>query len=127
MVIKIYSRVFTNDTDASLTFFEPLLGIKPDYRFKMGELEITGLGDICLVAGTNEVLDPIRQTRGPFIVDDLEKTKSLLLKGGAVITKAESDAPTGRLFYARHPDGTEVEYLQWHDDLVKRLIQDRKR
>ena len=44
MILKIYARFFTNDTDKSLKLLQVILGREPDYRFTMGDLEITGIG-----------------------------------------------------------------------------------
>jgi hypothetical protein len=93
-----------------------------DYRFTMGDLEITGIGDICLVCGTDHALAPYRDSKGPFIVDNLGATREELIELGATITRDQFQAKIGSVFFARHPDGTEVEYVQWKPDLVERLI-----
>jgi hypothetical protein len=122
MILKIYARFFTNDTDKSLKLLQVILGREPDYRFTMGDLEITGIGDICLVCGTDQALAPYRDSKGPFIVDDLDATREELIRLGATITRNQFQAETGSVFFARHPDGTEVEYVQWKPDLVERFI-----
>lgn len=123
-VLKTYLRVFTTDLAASLAVLEKLFGRGPDYRFKMPEagLEIVGIGDCCLVAGTAERLAPLRATQGPLVVDDLAATKALLSSLGAVMTAPEAESETGRYVYFRHPDGTTLEYVQWKPEVRKRVL-----
>lgn len=124
MILKTYLRLFTEDLDQSLVLLEQLVGRGPDYRFQMPELhlEIAGIGDFCVTAGTAAVLKPLRASQGPLVVDDLVATEALLVAGGAVVTKPVAESATGHYFYVRHPDGSEIEYVQWNPDLVKRLI-----
>ncbi|WP_375419263.1 VOC family protein [uncultured Hymenobacter sp.] len=123
MILKTYARVFTNDLAASLPLFQQLIGREPDVRFTYGEWEIVGIGDILLVAGTDEALAPIRGSYGPLIVDDLAATQLQLEQAGAVIVQPAAVGPTGTLLYARHPDGSTVEYLQFTPELVKQIIK----
>jgi hypothetical protein len=122
MILNFYARLFISDTNKSLKLLQAILGREPDYRFTMGDLEITGIGDICLVCGTDHALAPYRDSKGPFIVDNLGATREELIELGATITRDQFQAKTGSVFFARHPDGTEVEYVQWKPDLVERLI-----
>lgn len=127
MILRIYARMFTGNTNHSLALLEPLLGCKPDYRFQMGDLEITGIGDVCLVGGADAAIDPIRDTLGPFIVESLDEIRAWFLAKGATIVRDRVTAPTGELLYAEHPDGSKVEYLQWNAEMVDRFVDpDRK-
>jgi uncharacterized glyoxalase superfamily protein PhnB len=123
MILKTYARMFSADCDATLAMLERLHGRVPHIRFRFGEWELAGIGDMLVVAGTEEALAPIRDTQGPVIVRDIEAVQAELLAGGATITQPLVDAPTGRMLYARHPDGLHVEYVQWTDDLVERFIR----
>lgn len=124
MILKTHARLFTTNMDESLTLLQSLVGRGPDYRFQMKEagIEIAGLGDFCVVAGTLQNLQPFRSSHGPLVVDDLEQTKGILLERGAKITKPDAESETGRYFYAVHPDGSEVEYIQWKPELRKRIL-----
>lgn len=122
MILKKYARVFTNDLAASLPLFQQLVGREPDIRFTFGEWEIVALGNLLLEAGTDEALAPIRHSHGPLVVDNLEATQQQLEQAGAVITQAISASPTGTMLYARHPDGTSVEYVQWTPEYVKQIL-----
>ena len=124
MVLKTYARLFTENMDGSLAFLQTLLGKVPDYRFSMPEarIEVAGIGDICLVGGDAEALAPLMNTHGPLVVDELEKTKIELIANGATITKPEAWSETGQYFYALHPDGANVEYVEWRPDLRKAIL-----
>lgn len=128
MILKTYLRVFTENVEQSLALLQQLVGREVDMRFKMPAdgLEIVAIGDFCLVGGAAEVLAPIRACQGPVIVDDLTATTAALLAGGAEITKPEAQSPSGRYLYARHPDGTLVEYVQWKPELVQQFITARR-
>lgn len=98
------------------------MGRPPDVRLRYEGREIIGLGDILLIAGTEEALAPTRGIFGPVIVEDLAVTQQQLKQAGAVITQPPATGPTGTLLYARHPDGTLVQYLQRTPELVRQII-----
>jgi hypothetical protein len=122
MILKTYTRVFTNDADQSLVLFRRLHGSEPHLRLKFHGWDLIGIGDILIIGGTDEALAPIRDSHGPFIVDNLDETQKVLEQCGAQITQATAPAPTGRFLYARHPDGLLVEYVEWTPDLVEKWI-----
>ena len=124
MILKTYSRIFTGDMDLSLRFLEHLTGPKPDCRFRLPEMgiEVSGLADFCVVAGSKEKLDPLRGSQGPLIVDDLAATEKFLVGAGAVITKPNQATVTGRNLFARHPDGSVLEYVEWKPELRLRIL-----
>ena len=124
-VLKTYTRYFTHDTDASLALLRELLGQEPDYRFSMRGLEVTGIGDVCLVGGSEEAIAPIRGSQGPLIVDDLDELQALLRRRGATIIEPETAVETGRMIFAKHPDGEVVEYVEWKPELVSKIIADQ--
>lgn len=123
MILKTYTRLFTTDLDASLGVLIALHGNAPHLRFRFEDWELVGIGDILLVAGTEEALLPIRGSHGPWIVDDLDGARAALVEQGAAITRDIQPSPTGRFLYARHPDGIVVEYVEWHPDLVEQFIR----
>jgi predicted enzyme related to lactoylglutathione lyase len=125
MILKTYARWFTHDVDAALPALESIVGRQAEYRFAFGDLEIAGIGDFCVVAGCAEALAPYTGTVGPVVVDDLDATQALVLAAGASISRDEETSTTGRFFYARHPDGVEVEYLQWNPETVQKVFGTR--
>ena len=127
MILKTYSRIFTNDAEETLKAFLPLHREEPHLRLKFQDWDLIGIGDILIVGGTDESLEPIRDSHGPFIVEDADETLRLLEQAGAEITIPMYTAPTGRGFFARNADGTHVEYVQWTPDLVETFIRQPQR
>lgn len=123
MILKTYTRIFTTDLDASLSLLQAIHGTKPHMRFPFGDLSLAAIGDVLVVAGSEDALAPLRGSHGPWIVDDLEQTRSQLLALRAEILRDIEAVPTGTMLYARHPDGTVVEYVQWNADLVDEHIR----
>ena len=122
MILKTYARIFTNDAQKSLDAYVQAFGGEPHMRMRFGEWDLIGIGDVMFVGGTDEALAPIRDSHGPLIVDDLDETQRRLEEAGAEITKPISPAPTGRFLYARHPDGSSVEYTELKPELVEKWI-----
>ena len=81
-----------------------------------------GVKQVALSASTEEALEPIRGSFGPWIVDDIEETRSVLLANGASIVSDIEEVPTGRMMYVKHADGSVVEYVQWTSELVEKHI-----
>ena len=52
----------------------------------------------------------------------IDETRALLVEAGAEIVRDIAPVPTGRMMYARHPDGAVVEYVQWTPELVEQFI-----
>ncbi|QLE46028.1 VOC family protein (plasmid) [Nostoc sp. C052] len=122
MILKTYARVFTNDANKTLELFQKLHQTEPHLRLNFNDWELIAIGDTFIVGGTDESLVPIRDSHGPYIVDNLDETRSTLLEGGAEITQEIKPAPTGRFLYAKHSDGLLVEYVELNSDLVEKWI-----
>ena len=127
MILKTYARIFSDDAEKTLALLQPLHAGQPHLRFRFNDWDLIGIGDILIVGGTDESIAPIRGSIGPLIVDDLDETLTLLETAGAEITQRPVDVPTGRMLYARHPDGSIVEYVQWTSELVERFIRTPQR
>ena len=127
MILKTYARVFTNDAEKTLAAFQAINGGEPHVRLEFKGWHLIGIGDVFIVGGTDEALAPIRGSHGPLVIDDADETMATLKRLGSTITVPMYDAPTGRGFYARHPDGTEVEYVEWKPELVEKLIRTPQR
>jgi predicted enzyme related to lactoylglutathione lyase len=122
MILKTYTRIFSDNFQTSMTFLERFLGKTADITVQFEALKIGAIGGYCVVAGTAEALAPYRHTYGPIIVDDLIGTEERLVRAGAVVTVPIREAPTGLMLYVRHPDGAHVEYVQFKKELVDRII-----
>jgi hypothetical protein len=125
MILKSYVRWLTTDIDTTLATLQALVGHAAGYRFPFKKLEIAGIGDFCVVAGTDEDLAEYRNTLGPIVVDDLDATRTTLVAAGGEVSREVEESQTGRSFYGRHPDGVEAEYVQWNDEIADRVFGKR--
>jgi hypothetical protein len=60
--------------------------------------------------------------RVKLVVDDLAATENFLVEPGPVITKPNEATVTGRNLFARHPDGSVPEYVEWKPELRLRIL-----
>jgi hypothetical protein len=114
-VLKILSRLYVNDLDASIAFYEALTGEKCAVRFAYKEkgLELAQIGSLLLIAGNDQALEPFRATNLTIRVDSLSEFKEFLLKNGANIIRDVAKVPTGFNMIAKHKDGTTAEYVEF--------------
>ncbi len=75
-------------------------------------LELAQVGDILLIAGSEEALKPFRNTQATMLVDSLDEFKVYLEEKGAEIIRGPDKVPTGRNMTVRHPDGSVIEYVE---------------
>jgi len=113
-ILKILSRLYINDLNSVLDFYEELLGTPAAMRFEIPQigLELAQIGDILLIAGSDEALKPFRSTQATFLVDSLDGFKVYLEKKGAESIRGPNKVPTGRNMTVRHPDGSVIEYVE---------------
>ncbi len=127
MILKTYTRILTNDAEESLRVLCKLHVGEPHLRLRFDPWELVGIGDVLVVAGTDDALAPIRGSLGPWIVTDIDETRKVLIDSGAEIIREIASVPTGRMMYARHPDGAVVEYVQWTPELIEQFIEAPRR
>jgi predicted enzyme related to lactoylglutathione lyase len=117
-ILQILSRIYLprQQLAASTALYEHLLGVKAHLHFAYEEtgLELTQIGSILLIAGSEEALQPFRATTATFLVDDIEAYHQFLLAQGATIVSGPKRVPTGTNMTVIHPDGARIEYVQ-HD------------
>ena len=113
-VLKILSRLYVDDLNLAIEFYEGLLGIPTAMRFEISQigLELAQVGDILLIVGSEEALKPYRITQATFLVDSLDEFKAYLEEKGAEVIRESAKAPTGRNMTVRHPDGSVIEYVE---------------
>ncbi|MDN4633595.1 hypothetical protein QCD71_18900 [Sphingomonas sp. PsM26] len=122
MILKTYTRVLTTDIEATVATLKAVHGTEPHFRFDYDPLTLVGIGDVLAIGGTDAALEPIRGSFGPWIVEDIEATKGMLLANGASVLQDVKDITNGRMMYMRHADGSVVEYVEWTPELVERHI-----
>jgi predicted enzyme related to lactoylglutathione lyase len=113
-ILLTLSRLYINDLNSSLEFYEEILGTPAAMRFKIPQngLELAQIGSILLIAGSDEALKPFRSTQATFLVDSLDEFKAYMEEKGAKILRGPDKVPTGRNMTVRHPDGSVIEYME---------------
>ncbi|MPN53990.1 hypothetical protein SDC9_201659 [bioreactor metagenome] len=92
-------------------------------RFQVPQvgLELAQIGDILLIAGSEEALKPFRITQATFLVDSLDEFRAFLEERGAEIIRRPAKVPTGWNMTVKHPDGSVIEYVE-HSEPSKKQI-----
>jgi predicted enzyme related to lactoylglutathione lyase len=128
-VLQTFSRLYVNDLNSSLEFYEELLGTPAAMRFEIPQigLELAQIGNILLIAGSEEALKPFRSTQATFLVDSLDDFRVFLEKKGAEIIRGPNKVPTGRNMTIRHPDGSVIEYVEHSKAPEKKLEEQNKK
>ena len=113
-VLKILSRIYVNNLDDHIDFYENLLDSKTELRFSMPEagLELAQVGNILIIAGGEESLKPFKRTKATILVDSVYQFKTFLEEKGSKIIRGPSKVPTGTNMTVQHPDGSLFEYVQ---------------
>jgi predicted enzyme related to lactoylglutathione lyase len=120
-VLRTYGRVWVDDLERALPFFEELAGRAPDLRFAFKNVRSAAVGHFLIIdMPLRERADYPASTT--VVVSDLDELKRMLTAHGGRITVPEMNTETGRRLYARHADGAEVEYVEWTPELVERII-----
>lgn len=113
-VKKILSRVYTNNAEEAIRFYEELFQKRIASRFTMKSpaLEVINIDNLLIIAGTEEELATVKNTDVTFSVDSLDEYKNMLLKNDATILRDIRKVPTGFNMTVKHKDGIIVEYVQ---------------
>lgn len=113
-VLKTLSRLYVNDLNLAVEFYEELLGTPASLRFKMPQigLELAQVRDVLIIAGSEEALKPFKSTQATFLVDSLDEFKAYLEEKGAELIRGPNKVPTGRNMTVRHPEGSVIEYVE---------------
>lgn len=111
------NRFYVADIEAAIDFYEKILNQECKLRFKYPheDLELAQIGNILILAGSNEVLKPFRDTKATFLVDSIIDFKNFLLNNGATVIRDLKTVPTGMNMTVKHLDGTIVEYVEHHN------------
>jgi predicted enzyme related to lactoylglutathione lyase len=115
MIIKqILTRVYVNDMNSAIDFYERLTHEKCANRFeyKQVELEIARINNMLIIAGNDKALEPVRETSATFLVDSISEYKDFLIQNGSVIIRDIQHVPTGLNMTIKHEDGVIIEYVE---------------
>jgi len=113
-ILQTLSRLYVNDLNSALEFYEELVGSPAAMRFEIPQigLELVQIENILLIAGSDEALKPFRSTQATFLVDSLDEFKAYLEEKGAETLRGPNKVPTGRNMTVKHPDGSVIEYVE---------------
>lgn len=113
-VLRTLIRIYVEDLDSAVDYYEKLLGVKCDLRFLYSEvdLELASVGQFLLLCGSEESLKPFRDTQATLIVDSVDKFKQFFELNGTEIIRGPKAVPTGKNMTVVHPDGVIVEYVE---------------
>lgn len=113
-ILRTLTRVYTNNLDETLHFYEDLTGSAVAQRLAMPAigLELAQVQDILILAGSDASLQTFRPTQATVLVDSLEEYHAFLTTHGATIVRPPQNVPTGMNMTVRHPDGAIIEYVE---------------
>ncbi len=111
---QILNRFYVHDIEQSIEFYEKILNEKCTLRFKYSQvnLKLAQIGNILILAGSDDALKSFRDTQATFLVDSIIEFKDFLLSNGATIIRDLKEVPTGMNMTIKHLDGTIVEYVE---------------
>ena len=111
----ILNRFYVHNMDEAVEFYQRLLNDKCSLRFKYPQvdLELAQVGNVLLICGSDEALQPFKDTKATFSVDSIIEYKNFLLDNGATIIRDIRQVPTGLNMTVKHKDGTIVEYVEF--------------
>lgn len=70
------------------------------------------IGDILLIAGSDQALKSFRRMQATFLVDSLCEFKVYLEEKGAKILRVLDKVPTGRNMTVKYSNGSVIEYVE---------------
>lgn len=123
-ILQVLTRVYVSreQLETSVTFSKSLFGEQSGVRESYPEagIEAVQVGPLLLIAGSDQALGSLKATQANFLVDSLVEWKDFLLESGATLLDGPKQAPTGPEMRVKHPDGTQIKYVQYHDSLYHR-------
>ncbi len=113
-VLATFARICVSDLDAGIAAMAAsgVTGVRLRFGHAAG-LQLALVGDVLLLAGTAEQLDPFRATDVTVVVDDLDAAAAEAQRAGAVTTREPADQATGRNVTVAFPAGPVVEFVEW--------------
>jgi hypothetical protein len=104
----------------TIAFYEKLYRQQARARLTnpTGSLDLTLVGPILIIAGSPAAIASRRDLKATLIVDDLDDSRQFLLAHNCSLIEDVTEGPMavgvpiGRFLFARHPDGSMVEYFE---------------
>ncbi len=113
-VLATFARMYVNDLDAAIKALDDcgVSGVRLRFGHAAG-LQLALVGDVLVLAASNEMLQPFRTTDLTVIVDDLEDAIGAAKAGGAIISRDPAYQAVGRNVTLSFPAGPVVEFVEW--------------
>ncbi|MEU3188578.1 VOC family protein [Streptomyces sp. NPDC006923] len=111
-ILKTYARLWSDNLDRALPLLAELTGAQPELRLAFHSVELAAIGGFLVIAGPAEERAKYAHASATVVVEDLDALTAILRAADATITTPMTSGPTGRFLYARHADGSEVEYVE---------------
>jgi len=113
-VLKVLSRLYVHNLNEVVNFYENIFDTKTSMRFSISQinLELAQVGDVLIIAGTEDALKPFIDTRATFLVDSVNDFRKYLNQNGAIIIREPKEVPTGINMTVKHADGSIIEYVE---------------
>ena len=111
---KIVARIYVNDLDSALEYYEGLLNKKVTNRFSYKEkgLDIAVIDTLMIIAGSEESLQSVNSTSLSILVDNIKEYRQWLIDNGATILEDIKNVPTGFNMIVQQPDNLIVEVVE---------------
>ncbi|GAB3912574.1 hypothetical protein GCM10011575_45840 [Microlunatus endophyticus] len=112
-----FARICVSDLDAGLKALTAS-GVT-DVRLRFGHpasLQLALVGEVLVLAGSDEVIEPFRSTDVTVIVDDLDGAVAAALSASAEIIREPAEQQVGRNATVAFPGGPIIEYVQWNEE-----------
>ena len=116
-VVATFARMYVTELDRTLEALGAcgLPGVRLRFGHSAG-LQLALVGDVLVLAGSDEALEPFRSTALTVVVDDLEQAIGTAQAGGATISRAPADQTVGRNVTLSFPQGLAIEFVQWNQE-----------
>ncbi len=115
--LATFARLYVRDLDAALAALAAS-GIT-NVRLRFGHaagLQLVLVGDVLVIVGSDDMLEPFRTTDLTVIVDDLDDAISAAQAAGARVIREPAAQAVGRNVTVAFAAGPVVEYVEWNDD-----------
>lgn len=111
----ILARLYCDNLDKSIDFYEKLFGYKIQSRFNLpgNSIELARIDNLLLIGGNETDLKEIRKTNATYLVDSIDAFRTFLIENNGKILRDKTIVPTGWNMTAQHPDGAIIEYVEF--------------
>ena len=112
--LATFARMYVHDLDAAIAALAAsgVTGVRLRFGHAAG-LQLALVGDVLVLAGSDNQLEPFRATDVTVIVDDLDAALADAAQGGATATRGPAEQATGRNVTVGFPAGPVVEFVEW--------------